>query len=129
MRGMIFDIQEFTIHDGPGSRITIFMKGCPLRCTWCHNPEGQNIESELLYKKNQCIHCNACDAFKNENLCPTNALTRCGYEIDSDELVERILKVKDSLELLDGGVTFSGGEPLLQSEFLIEVMKKLKDDE
>lgn len=127
MKGMIFDIQEFTIHDGPGSRITIFMKGCPLRCAWCHNPEGQTIDSELLYKKNQCIHCNACGSFKNETLCPTSALTRCGYEIDSNELVQSILKVKDSLELLEGGVTFSGGEPSFQYEFLMDCFVKLKE--
>lgn len=128
MKGIIFDIQEFTIHDGPGSRMTIFMKGCPLRCKWCHNPEGQNIGIETLYKKNQCIHCNACNSFKHVTSCPTNALTKCGYEISSHELVNKVLKIKESLALLEGGVTFSGGEPFFQYDFLMECLVQLKNE-
>lgn len=123
---MIFDIQECTFHDGPGGRITIFMKGCPLRCTWCHNPEGLKIQPQIMYKKNKCIHCNACDLFKYPNNCPSGALTTLGQEISVHELVNRIVKMKDTLEMMEGGVTFSGGEPTYQSEELIQALKELK---
>lgn len=126
MKGMIFDIQECTFHDGPGGRITIFMKGCPLRCTWCHNPEGQNSYQEIMVKKNKCIHCNACKDYQDPSSCPTSALSYVGQEITVQELVEKVIGLKDTLELMEGGVTFSGGEPTLQSEFLIECLKELK---
>lgn len=106
--GMIFDIKEFSVHDGPGVRQTVFLKGCPLRCLWCHNPEGQNPEKEILIK---------------------NTLERkewpCGEEISADELVERIMHNSEEYTLMKGGVTFSGGEPLMQGDFLIEVLNKL----
>ena len=123
---MIFDIQECTFHDGPGGRITIFMKGCPLRCAWCHNPEGLKMVKEMMFKKNKCIHCNACDSFKYPNNCPTGALTTVGQEISVQELVNKIVKMKDTLEMMEGGITFSGGEPTLQSKELIEILKELQ---
>ncbi len=123
---MIFDIQECTFHDGPGGRITIFMKGCPLRCTWCHNPEGLKMTKEIMYKKNKCIHCNACDSFKLPNNCPTNALTVVGQEYTTQEIINKVLSLKDTLEMMEGGVTFSGGEPTLQSKELIECLKELQ---
>ena len=123
---MIFDIQVCTFHDGPGGRITIFMKGCPLRCMWCHNPEGQNIQQEIMYKKNKCIHCNACDSFQNPLTCPTNALTTVGQELTTQEIINKVLSLKDTLEMMEGGVTFSGGEPTLQSDKLIECLKQLQ---
>lgn len=123
---MIFDIQECTFHDGPGGRITIFMKGCPLRCTWCHNPEGLNSKQEMMYKRNKCIHCNACDNFRFPNNCPTNALSIVGQEISVQDLVNKIIRMKDTLKMMEGGVTFSGGEPTLQSNELIQILKELK---
>ena len=125
---MIFDIQECTFHDGPGGRMTIFMKGCPLRCTWCHNPEGLNKQPEMMYKKNKCIHCNACASFTNPNHCPTNALTIVGQEMSTQEIVNKVFSLKDTLQMMEGGVTFSGGEPTLQSNELIECLKQLQEN-
>ena len=105
MKGCIFDISEGTIHDGPGLRTTVFLKGCPLRCQWCHSPEGQAIEPETLFL-------------------PTgNRL--CGMEWDSADLV-RYLTANAYLLGNCGGVTFSGGEPLMQSEFLSDVLEHLQ---
>ena len=123
---MIFDIQECTFHDGPGGRITIFTKGCPLRCTWCHNPEGLTMTKEIMYKKNKCIHCNACDSFKLPNNCPTNALITVGQEMTPQEIINKVINLKDTLEMMEGGVTFSGGEPTLQSNELIYILKELQ---
>lgn len=137
MYGTIFDIKEFTVHDGPGSRVTVFLKGCPLRCKWCHNPEGLKVSKQLMYKENLCCHCNAC---KNEceheeckpygrciHACPNGCLSIAGEDISSDELVVRLLKNADILKILDGGVTFSGGEPLLQADFVCSVANRLGD--
>lgn len=128
MTGRVFDIQEMTVHDGPGVRITFFLKGCPLRCAWCHNPEGQSFDAELMYKKARCTHCLSCksDGKLDPSKCPTGALTLCGFEMSADEIVNRVLPLKETLELLEGGVTFSGGEPCAQPEFLLECLSKLK---
>lgn len=127
MNGTIFNIQELTFHDGPGGRITVFLKGCPLRCAWCHNPEGFSFERELLYKKEKCQHCNACENFQNPHKCPTNALSICGKIYSSDELFKHLLSYQKTLETMQGGVTFSGGEPLAQYDFLKEVLIKCKE--
>lgn len=127
MTGMIFDIQEMTLHDGPGARITFFMKGCPLRCVWCHNPEGQNSFPEKMFKKSRCIECGFCENKKYPERCTAGALTWCGKEMSVNEVVDYVLKLKDTLELMEGGVTFSGGEPCAQGEFLIECLKELKN--
>lgn len=108
IRGIIFDMKEFSVFDGPGLRQTVFLKGCPLRCTWCHNPEGQKMEPQLMD-------------------CPPNLRKIVGEEITSDELVARIRKNSDYYDRYGGGVTFSGGEPLFQADFLIEVLKKIED--
>lgn len=102
-KGMIFDIKEFALNDGPGIRLTIFMKGCSLRCKWCHNPEGISFEPQMNYKTNHFV----------------------GNEWTVDALIEKIIKFKDVYELSDGGVTFSGGEPTCQADFLYEVAKKI----
>ncbi len=130
MTGMIFDIQELTVHDGPGCRITFFLKGCPLRCIWCHNPEGQSKEQELLFVKGKCIECKSCiqQGSKNADFCPTGALKKCGKHMSSEEIVNRAVQLKTTLELLQGGITFSGGEPCAQPEFLIECLEKLKKE-
>ena len=136
MKGTVFSIEEFSVYDGPGIRTTVFLKGCPLKCRWCHNPEGQNPEPEIVRSPNGCINCGNCtkssitenqrryfseDSIKN---CPRNLLRVCGDILDSEELCEEIFKNKDMLQ--DGGVTFSGGEPLWQSEFLAECLTYLK---
>ena len=137
MNGVVFDIKEFSIHDGPGARFTVFLKGCPLRCIWCHNPEGLEKKKQLLYKEKDCVKCGMCMAPCSHSdckefdrclhICPNNCLSVAGREYTADELAKTILDNKDFFELSGGGVTFSGGEPLMQAEFLLEVMDKLKD--
>ena len=136
MNGTIFDIKEFTVHDGPGSRITVFLKGCPLRCKWCHNPEGLCVNSQLMYKEAFCSHCGAClRPCEHEeckpfgrciHACANGCLSIVGEEISTDELAARLLKYADVLKIMGGGITISGGEPLLQPEFVCELAGKLK---
>lgn len=130
MRGMIFDVQEMTVHDGPGCRITFFLKGCPLACRWCHNPEGQHFYEEIMFVKNRCTHCGSCvqNGKRNPELCPTGALKICGQQITSEELVQQAVKMKSTLEMMEGGVTFSGGEPCAQPEFLLDCLTQLKKE-
>ncbi len=135
MNGTIFDIKEFSIHDGPGARITVFLKGCPLRCVWCHNPEGLSKEIQLMHKENICGHCGKCFEPCNHpecapfgrclHACANGAVELAGKNISSEDLANTILKDTDLLATMNGGVTFSGGEPLMQSDFVIEVAKKL----
>lgn len=105
--GILFSIEEFAVNDGPGIRTTVFLKGCPLNCVWCHNPEGQRFAPELMTKSGR----------------PET----CGYEISAADLAKRILRDRDIFEESGGGVTFTGGEPLSQSDFLLEVMTILGD--
>lgn len=136
MNGTIFDIKEFSIHDGPGGRITVFLKGCPLRCIWCHNPEGLKKESQLMHKKNLCTNCGICKVPCNHeeckamgrciHACPNGALSVSGYEISARELAEKLNKNAEMLESLKGGVTISGGEPMLQADFVCELADRLK---
>lgn len=131
MIGRIFDIKEFGVHDGPGLVTTVFFKGCPLRCVWCHNPEGQSIGKELMFKKNLCKDCGLCmKGCSHEDckpfdrcvhICPNNCLSIAGKDYEAKELAEKILRNRKVLS----GVTFSGGEPLMQGEFLLEVMSYL----
>lgn len=137
MDGIIFDIKEFSIHDGPGVRITVFMKGCPLRCLWCHNPEGLRVEPQLMYKKNLCTHCGncakpcshaECKPFERcIHSCPNGCLSVSGQTISAEALAAKMLENRDFFEMTGGGVTVSGGEPLLQSAFVCEFADKLKD--
>ena len=107
MKGIVFDIKEFSLNDGQGIRTTVFMKGCPLRCKWCHNPEGLLSEPQVLV---------------------TDLGSRqVGQEYEAEELANIIMKNSDVYADTKGGVTFSGGEPLLQSEFLAEVISYLDD--
>lgn len=129
-QGVIFDIKEFSVHDGPGVRQTVFLKGCPLRCNWCHNPEGWEMQPQLLIRKNDCIQCGACRDFCRQaaclacgscvTRCPVRARWVCGEILTSEDLARRILKNAKDYTAMGGGVTFSGGEPLLQPEFLME---------
>ena len=138
LKGTVFSIEEFSVYDGPGIRTSVFLKGCPLRCTWCHNPEGQELGPQIVRSPNGCIGCNECvrtaqrDAngvlsFTDEGIkkCPMHLLRVCGEELECDALCERLLKNQKILNM-GGGVTFSGGEPLMQSEFLFACMERLK---
>lgn len=128
MNGLIFDIQRFSVHDGPGIRTTVFMKGCPLRCKWCHNPEGLNAGIQLQFFDEKCIGCGSCgnrSNFFDAEKCPAEALVTCGREIDEDELIRELLKDRDFYGN-NGGVTFSGGECMLQADFVASVLKKIK---
>ena len=106
MKGTIFSIEEYAINDGPGIRTTVFLKGCPLRCEWCHNPEGLSLRPQLMKKKNETVV--------------------SGMEMESVELAEKLLRDEKIFRLNKGGVTFTGGEPLLQADFLCEVLGLLR---
>lgn len=129
MKGTIFDIQRFSVHDGPGIRTTVFLKGCPLRCKWCHNPEGLRKERQLQFFSEACIGCGKCgtrERLSDAEGCPSGALKICGREIDTEELLAEVLKDRDFYGQ-DGGVTFSGGECLIWAEFLAEILALLKE--
>ena len=102
MKGRVFEIREFTLHDGPGVRTTVFLKGCPLRCAWCHNPEGQRFEVETMRRRD------------GEEI-------PCGADWDASALARELLINSDIMLQSGGGVTFSGGEPLAQAKFVCEV--------
>jgi len=108
MTGRIFEIREFTLHDGPGVRTTVFFKGCPLRCAWCHNPEGQSSEIEIMVRTN-------------------GEKSVCGRDWTARGLADELLRNADIMAQSGGGVTFSGGEPLAQAKFLLELIPLLKE--
>ncbi len=137
MLGTVFDIKEMAVHDGPGLRTTVFLKGCPLRCIWCHNPEGLITKPQLMYKENRCVHCDLCKKECNHpeckpfgrclHICPENCLVVSGREVESEDLVKELKASADVLGDSFGGFTFSGGEPFAQSKFLISLLDGLKD--
>lgn len=106
MKGTVFSIEEFAINDGPGIRTTVFLKGCPLRCAWCHNPEGLSPHPQLMHRSD-----------RDEV---------CGMEMDSADLAVRLLKDVDIFEMNGGGVTFTGGEPAMQPDFLCDILERLE---
>lgn len=136
-KGLIVNIQKFSIHDGPGIRTTVFFKGCPLNCWWCHNPESIKAEMEVIYKEKKCIRCGVCGQIDGLELkevtenqcynCPTEALEMMGELYTVEELMSVILADKTFYENSNGGVTFSGGEPLMQNNFLVEIAKACKE--
>ena len=152
MKAKIFEIKRFAVHDGNGIRTTVFFKGCPLKCLWCHNPEGLDCNSQLAYYAQKCISCGECvkvcpqDAHsicggkhvfnrekcvscgKCENVCLGNALKLYGKNVDIDELLSVLLEDKEFFIHSGGGVTLSGGECLLQADFCKELLKKLKEN-
>lgn len=136
MNGIIFDVKEMAVHDGPGLRTTVFFKGCPLRCMWCHNPEGLSTAPQLMFKENKCRHCGLCyNACRHEeckpfgrcvHICPENCLEIVGRSIDAATLAKELKQSAGVLGDTFGGFTFSGGEPLFQPEFLLELIEKLR---
>lgn len=145
MEGIIFDIKEFAVHDGPGIRQTVFMKGCPMRCSWCHNPEGLSVQPELMISPNGCTKCGECKEAcpmademigygkppkciacgKCVEACPQRIRKIVGERMTPQELANRILANAAYYAGTGGGVTFSGGEPLLQARFVLETLSLL----
>ena len=135
--GIIFSIEEFSVYDGPGIRTTVFFKGCPMRCNWCHNPEGLEARVQVVKSPNGCLHCGACEAVCEHKdgcvacgkciaVCPRNLIRFSGTRYSVEALVQKLLKNADYLKQAGGGVTFSGGECLMQAEYLSAVLEKLK---
>jgi pyruvate formate lyase activating enzyme len=136
MKGIIFSIEEFSVFDGPGIRTAVFFKGCPLRCMWCHNPEGFSFEKQLVKNPNSCISCGHCTNLLNRSEkcsisddelygCPENLIRMSGIEYEAEALANKLMKNADILRKLGGGVTLTGGEVLAQPEFLIELLDRL----
>lgn len=149
-KGLIFNIQKFSLHDGPGIRTTVFMKGCPLRCEWCCNPESQNNYPEVMTLDIKCIMCGNCikacpkgaisvvDGMRNINrgkcdecqkcaeVCPSEGIATSGRYYSCDELMKEIEKDRVFYKNSGGGVTFSGGESLAQWEFLLTMLQLCK---
>ena len=140
MTAVIFDIQRNSFVDGPGIRTTVFFKGCNLKCKWCHNPESQNFEKQMMIYKNKCTGCGKCASVcphhlsscefcgKCEILCPNDARKVCGKEYTPEEVLKEVIKDKTFYETSNGGVTFSGGECMLQADFLCETLKLCKEN-
>jgi pyruvate formate lyase activating enzyme len=145
--GQVFDIKKYAVHDGPGIRTTVFFKGCPLSCWWCHNPESISRQTQRLYRRERCIGCRACAEacphgaiqasaaglqWNADNcefcgtcagICPSQAVELVGKTMTVDEVVAEITKDTLFYDESRGGVTFSGGEPLMQPSFLIALLK------
>lgn len=151
--GVVFDIKRYAIHDGPGIRTTVFFKGCPLRCKWCHNPESLSSEPEHGIQQKRCIACCRCvEECPNEaiewvdgkgvtetakcvlcgrcvEVCGAGAREILGYYTSADKIMQVIDKDIVFYDQSSGGVTFSGGEPLMQPDFLVELLSKCKKKE
>jgi pyruvate formate lyase activating enzyme len=151
--GMIFDIKKFSIHDGPGIRTTVFLKGCPLSCAWCHNPEGIAPARQVMVWENRCLRCGTCmtlcsagaihavgDGFVTDRdvcvlcgecvaNCPAGAREITGREVTVAEIMADVAKDTIFYDESGGGVTFSGGEPLLQSKFLRSLLQTCRERE
>ncbi len=150
--GVIFNIQRYSIHDGPGIRTTVFLKGCPLKCFWCQNPESQNHKPEILFKKDACTGCGRCVEVcpnkantiveklsvisrerciacgKCAEVCPNEARSIVGKIATVDSIVHEILKDKKFYANSGGGVTLSGGEPTAQPDFAVAILKQCKEN-
>jgi pyruvate formate lyase activating enzyme len=145
--GQVFDLDTFAIHDGPGIRLTVYLKGCPLSCAWCHSPESQSAERQLVIVRDRCAYCGACvDACSQgvhhvaegtHNIdrprcracghcveaCPQGALAIKGYTITAGEVIERAVRMKSFFRYSGGGVTLTGGEVTLQPDFAEAVLR------
>lgn len=151
-QGTVFNIQKFSIHDGPGIRTTVFLKGCPLRCKWCANPESQIAKVQVLYDAKKCIQCRKCvqtcqkqaismsddgrvcisfercsGCLKCVHGCPGRALTHEGEQKTVDEVLEVCMQDADFYAESGGGVTISGGEGMVQSDFAEALILRLKE--
>ena len=149
--GYVFNIQKFSVHDGPGIRTIVFLKGCPLHCRWCSNPESQNTSPELAWSSSKCMGCHQCietcpnqaitqgnqgeikinrnlckKCFKCTTDCPTSALSVFGKKMSIQEVLSEVESDSAFYSRSDGGMTLSGGEPLLQAEFAINLLKEAK---
>lgn len=149
-KGIVFNIQKFCVNDGPGIRTTVFLKGCPLRCEWCHNPESHLQNPELMFNTAKCHSCGRCAAVCPEGAhtiengvhlfdrskcklcgacvttCPSDALEQVGAEMTVEEVLTEVLKDKVFYDSSQGGMTVSGGEPMIQFVFTYELMKAAK---
>ena len=150
MRGLVFDIQNYALYDGPGIRTAIYLKGCPLSCAWCHNPESRDDGPRMLWRGARCAHCGACveacpeSALTPDNerivrdaalcvvcgaceeVCPNEAMETVGYEMEAEALAEIAARDRPFFEQSGGGVTFTGGEPTRQLTFLREAAGLLR---
>lgn len=131
MNGIIFDIQRNSFVDGQGIRTTVFFKGCNLKCVWCHNPESQARAPQIMFYRDKCTACGRCAGLTVDDsdfICFNDAKEICGKKYTADEVMREILKDKAYYENSNGGVTFSGGECMLQIDFLCELLKKCKEN-
>ncbi len=150
MKGTITDIKRFAVHDGDGIRTTVFFKGCPLRCVWCHNPESLSSKKQLAFYRHKCTNCGACEKICSANsffegehsfmreectlcgkcntICPNEALKIYGKQMSVEDVLDAVMRDKDFYAVSGGGVTISGGECLLQSEFCAEILKECKEN-
>ena len=153
-QGTVFNIQKFSVNDGPGIRTTVFLKGCPLRCLWCHNPESKHTYPEIMYNEAKCASCGRCVTAcetgahiinKGSNLhiydrslckgcgecaadCVFGAIEVAGKSMNADAVMEEVLRDKVFYDTSGGGMTLSGGEPMMQLEFTLELLTLAKEN-
>ena len=151
MTAEVFNIQRFSLFDGPGVRTVVFLKGCPLRCLWCHNPEGGSIRKQIMYNADRCMSCGACAAVcpngchrmedglhiydrsgctacgKCAQECYSLALTQVGQTMEIEQILQIVLQDEKSYAASGGGLTLSGGEPLMHKEASVALLKAAKD--
>jgi len=150
IRGIIFDIKRMSLHDGPGIRTTVFLKGCNMQCQWCHNPESYGKNPELIFNLEKCIYCKQCERVcqrdvhifldsqhkiirekcdmcgKCAEICPTQAIEICGKTVSVKEVMNTVVRDKIFYDVSGGGVTISGGEPLVQKDFTCGLLFEAK---